>query len=72
MTIHPIFDALLAPFVPKKRPIITRFIYPPIPTRDHDWCAFRDGDEERGNYGYGATEAEAVADLKQMEADGYI
>lgn len=44
--------------------IITRNIYPPIPTRDHDWLAFYDDDgEEAGRYGYGATEAEAIKDL---------
>jgi len=43
--------------------LITSHIYPPIPDRSHDWCAFNDGEEEAGNYGYGATEAEAIADF---------
>jgi len=43
--------------------IVTHNIFPPIPTRSHDWCAYFDGEEELGDYGYGATEAEAVADL---------
>jgi hypothetical protein len=30
--------------------IVTSHVYPPIPTRDHDWCAFYDGEEEAGNY----------------------
>jgi hypothetical protein len=43
--------------------IITSFIYPPIPWRNFDWCAYYDGCEEDGNYGYGRTEAEAVLDF---------
>lgn len=43
--------------------IITRNIYPPIPTRQCDWCAFYEGEEELGHYGYGATEQEAIDDL---------
>jgi hypothetical protein len=43
--------------------IVTRNIYPPIPLRQFDWCAYVDGEEERGEYGYGRTRAEAVADL---------
>lgn len=38
-------------------------IYPPIPCRDHDYCAFLDGEEEGGGYGYGPTAASAVADF---------
>jgi len=46
--------------------IITRYIYPPIPDRRYDWMAFYDSDgEEAGRYGYGATEAEAIADLTE-------
>lgn len=43
--------------------IVTSFVYPPIPVRSFDWCAHYDGEEEAGNYGYGATEAEAVQDF---------
>lgn len=43
--------------------IVTSHIYPPIPIRDYDWCAYYDGEEE-GDCGYGATEAEAIRDLK--------
>lgn len=47
-----------------RRPkIITRNIFPPIPDRQFDWCAYRDGEEERGHYGYGPTEHTAIADL---------
>lgn len=52
-----------------RRLIVTSNDRPPIPTRAHDWCAFRDGEEEKGGYGYGVTELEAVADLLQNEED---
>ncbi len=29
----------------------------------HEWCAHFDGEEELGGYGYGRTEAEAIADF---------
>lgn len=48
--------------MPKK--IKTSFIYPPIPFRGNDWGAWYDGEEERCEYGYGPTEAEAIEDLK--------
>lgn len=35
----------------------------PIPPREFDWCAYYDGDEESGQYGYGRTEQAAVDDL---------
>ena len=53
-------------------PIVTSHIFPPIPRRDFDWRAYREGREEGGPYGYGKTEAEAIADLLIMEADGVI
>lgn len=43
--------------------IITNHEYPPIPIRDHDWVAYYEGTEENGNYGWGKTEEEAIADL---------
>lgn len=45
--------------------IITEFVYPPIPSRNFDWVAYRDGDEE-GPQGHGATEEAAIAEF--MEA----
>jgi hypothetical protein len=46
--------------------IVTSFMYPPIPIRAFDWCAwFDDEGAEAGRYGYGATEAEAILDFKQ-------
>ncbi len=43
--------------------IKTSFVYPPIPIRSMDWCAYLDGQEESGNYGWGHTEQEAIRDL---------
>jgi hypothetical protein len=43
--------------------IITNNVCPPIPHREFDWAAYRDGEEDRGQYGYGPTEQAAVADL---------
>lgn len=47
------------------RTIKTDHVYPPIPIREFDWCAWYDGEEELGHYGYGRTEAEAIADLEE-------
>lgn len=49
--------------------IVTSFVYPPIPIRCFDWCACRDGYEPGEPLGYGATEAEAIEELLQIEAD---
>lgn len=52
------------------RTIVTSHINPPIPVRQFDWCAFYDGEEEAGNYGYGATEQDAIDDFKDnFQAD---
>ena len=40
---------------------------PPIPTRAYDWQAWRDGNEEYGPFGYGATEEAAIAALIEQE-----
>ncbi len=48
-------------------PIKTEFVFPPIPYRGCDWAAVR-GDYDLGcRIGYGATEAEAIADLLEKE-----
>ena len=47
------------------RKIITENCYPPIPTRQFDWVAYYDGEEESGSRGYGATEQDAIDDLKE-------
>lgn len=47
--------------------IITTFVYPPIPLRQFDWVAYRDGTEESGRYGYGPTKDKAIAELLMLE-----
>lgn len=54
--------------------IITSYDPPPIPRRDHDWSAHRDGYEPPdsdgvggGHVGWGRTEAAAIADLLELE-----
>lgn len=52
--------------------INTHFVYPPIPSRQYDWCAWFDYDgEEAGKYGYGPTEAEAITALIGHHGDDY-
>ena len=53
------------------RKIVTSCQYPPIPWRQFDWVAHYDGEEEAGNYGYGATEAEAISDFIENCAEGH-
>jgi len=43
--------------------IVTEHKFPPIPSRAFDWCAYYEGHEEAGPYGWGRTEDEARADL---------
>jgi hypothetical protein len=51
--------------------IVTHYNPPAVPFRDHDWSAYDDatyGGDEGDPLGYGATEQEAIDDLKtQME-----
>lgn len=48
--------------------IITNHVYPPIPHRCFDWTAVTDDYEGGAPIGYGATETDAIADLRdQME-----
>jgi hypothetical protein len=50
--------------------IITSNVYPPIPDRRWDWCAYHDGDEENSHlYGWGTTEQEAIDDLRRLEGE---
>jgi len=50
--------------------IITSHVYPPIPDRHWDWCAYREGNEENTHaYGWGNTEDEAVADMLRLEQE---
>lgn len=48
--------------------IITQHVFPPIPVRSSDWLAYQDGWED-GLKGWGTTEDEAIADLKQQIDD---
>lgn len=45
--------------------VVAHNIFPPIPLRKFDWCAYFDGEEE-GLIGYGAIEADAIDDLIQQ------
>ena len=49
--------------------IKTEHVFPPIPTRSHDWCAYLDGQEEFGPQGWGPTEAAAIADQQMVLED---
>jgi hypothetical protein len=46
--------------------IRTSYIYPPIPIRQFDWSAVDDNYEPGDPIGYGATEQEAIENLKQL------
>ncbi|WJI43732.1 hypothetical protein NL532_24300 [Mesorhizobium sp. C120A] len=52
------------------RPIVTSHIFPPIPIRDYDWCAyFDDVGADCSPHGWGRTEAEAKQDLLDNYGD---
>jgi hypothetical protein len=53
----------------RERKIVTFYWAKPIPTNKFDWTAFYDGEEESGHYGFGATEAEAIADFYEQLED---
>lgn len=47
-------------------------IHPPIPVKDFDYAAWRDGEDfsdgqERGRIGWGKTPSEAIANLLEQE-----
>jgi hypothetical protein len=46
--------------------LVTSHIHPPIPLRDYDWCAFRQGYEPGDLIGYGETEEEAINDFYEQ------
>jgi hypothetical protein len=56
----------MCPSEPRK--VITHYWAKPIPMREFDWVAYWEDDEPNDNgqmpHGYGATEAEAIADLR--------
>ena len=45
------------------RTILIHYEHPPIPIRSFDYVALIKGEEESGNYGYGASPQEALEDL---------
>lgn len=47
-------------------------INPPIPSRNFDYCATRDGYEEGDPIGHGATEEEAIQNLIEVEGDSHV
>lgn len=50
--------------------IITAFHYPPIPDREHDWCAYREDDvEDVSKYAWARTEEKAIHNLLEDEAE---
>ena len=50
------------------RKIITHHEFPPIPMRQFDWVAYRDGDDEHGHrHGWGPTKQAAIDDLLRLE-----
>lgn len=44
-------------------------MFPPIPTRRFDWCAYIDGEEEEGTCGYGESEQAALEELIEGELE---
>jgi hypothetical protein len=49
-----------------------RFVQPPIPIRDFDWQATREGWEPGGLVGQGRTPVVALADLLEQEMEAEI
>ena len=58
---NPFLDDVLYP--PRK--IITEHVYPPIPIRTSDWCAYYDYVGPEAGQGWGATREAAISDLKE-------
>lgn len=60
----------MTPWTPYAKPaIITVCVYPPIPQRFYDYCAYRDGYEPGCPIGWGSTREIAIADLLELEED---
>ncbi len=52
--------------------LITVNVHPPIPTRDWDWCAYTEGEEEKPwMYGWGVTEKDAIADWRRLRQEAF-
>lgn len=52
--------------------IVSSFIYPPIPDRRFDWSATEEDYEPGCPVGYGRTEEEAIADLREQLEDAEV
>lgn len=55
----------LSLFTYNGRKVWIEFVFPPIPTRQFDFCAYLDGDEESGPHGYGSSLYIALCSLIQ-------
>jgi hypothetical protein len=51
--------------------IVTQYIYPPVPFRDHDWMAYDSDEEGEGPTGYGETEVAALKDFIDEAIEHY-
>jgi hypothetical protein len=49
--------------------IITNHEHPPIPIREYDWSAIREGYDQGNLIGTGKTEQDAIDDLLRQEAE---
>lgn len=49
--------------------VILNHVYPPIPVRQYDWSAERDGYEPGDPLGWGETPEKAIEDLEEQERD---
>jgi len=49
--------------------IKVEYTHPPIPIREFDWCAYRDGYEPGNLMGHGKTKEAAIANLIAQEED---
>ena len=54
-----------------KGPAVAEFVNPPIPSRNFDWCATREGYDEGDPTGFGRTSQEAIDALIGVENETY-
>ncbi len=54
----------------KRTKIVISRVEPPIAVRSFDWCAYEDGREEEGRYGWGATKDAALRDFIENYGEG--
>jgi hypothetical protein len=54
-----------------KGPAVAEFVNPPIPSRNFDWCATREGYDEGDPMGWGSTRKAAINALKGIENETY-